>query len=262
MTSRHVRSSDGVDLAIWSSGSGTPLLLVHGTTADHSRWDGVRSELAAHFLVYTMDRRGRGASGDAKPYRIEAEFDDVAAVIDSIGGDVVVIGHSYGGLCALEAARRTSAMSKLILYEPPIGGALAPGEAWLTEAEDRIERGEREAVLESFYVDVVGAPTDQVAALRQLPVWQARLEAVPTIPREFRASVAYQLEESAFATVSIPVLLLRGSDTDWSAKPTALLQGALPHARTVVMAGQQHVAMDTGKEQFLHAVFEFLGVSD
>jgi hypothetical protein len=58
------------------------------------------------------------------------------------------------------------------------------------------------------------------------------------------------------------VLLLRGSDTDWSAEPTALLQDTLPDARTIVMAGQQHVAMDTGKAQFLQAVFEFLNVSD
>jgi Alpha/beta hydrolase family len=73
--------------------------LVHGTTADHSRWDTVLPELGAHFRVYTMDRRGRGESGDAEPYRVEAEFDDVAAVVDSIGGDVSVLGHSYGALC-------------------------------------------------------------------------------------------------------------------------------------------------------------------
>jgi hypothetical protein len=59
----------------------------------------------------------------------------------------------------------------------------------------------------------------------------------------------------------VPALLLCGGDTDWSEEPTARLEAALSDARTIVMPGQQHVAMDTGKPEFLHAVFEFLGVS-
>ena len=258
---RRVRCGDGVEIAVWSSGQGPALLLVHGITADHSRWDTVVPELGAHFTVYTMDRRGRGESGDAEPYRLEAEFDDVAAVVDSIGRDVSVLGHSYGALCSLEAARRTSGITKLLLYEPPLGGAAAPDEPWLVKAQQEIDRGERDAVLASFFTEVVGVPADQLSTLRELPVWQARLGTVPTIPREFRAAVAYQLDPSAVSEVNIPVLLLRGGDTDWSDVPTAQLEAALPHAHTTVMPGQQHVAMDTGKPQFLHAVFEFLGVA-
>ncbi len=216
--------------------------------------------MCEHFTVWAMDRRGRGGSRDTDPYRLEAEFDDVAAVVDSIGADVVVLGHSYGALCALEAARRTSGIARLVLYEPPLGGASSPEEAWLARAQEQIDRGEREVVLVSFITDIVGVPPEQLAAIRELPVWQERLHAVPTIPREFRAAVAYQFNRTSVSEVKIPVLLLRGSDTDWSAEPTALLEEALPNGQTTVMSGQQHVAMDTGKEQFLSAVFAFLGV--
>jgi pimeloyl-ACP methyl ester carboxylesterase len=161
---------------------------------------------------------------------------------------------------SLEAARRTSGITKLVLYEPPLGGALAPDESWLVKAQQEIDRGERDAVLVSFFTEVVGAPADQLSTLRELPGWQARLKAVHTIPREFRAAVAYQLDPSAVSEVKVPVLLLRGGDTDWSDVPTAQLEAALPHAHTTVMPGQQHVAMDTGKPHFLHAVFEFLDV--
>src|SRR5712692_2003132 len=71
-----------------------------------------------HFTVWTLDRRGRGASGDATAYALERECEDIAAVIDAIGGAVHVLGHSFGGLCALEAALLTPHLGRLILYEP------------------------------------------------------------------------------------------------------------------------------------------------
>lgn len=254
-----VESSDGVAIAVWSSGSGDPLLLVHGTTADHTRWDGVLGELGERFTVYTMDRRGRGRSGDSGRYLLEAEFDDVAAVVGAIGTDVNVLGHSYGALCALEAARRTSALTGLILYEPPLGGANSPPEEWLADAQTKIDAGQREAVLLSFMTDIVGVPTDQLAALRELPVWQARLAAVHTIPREFRAAVAYQFNPDEWSDLKIPVLLLSGSDTTWAPEPMSRLERALHNTRVAVMPGQQHVAMDTAKPVFLEAVFNFFG---
>src|SRR5687767_12504745 len=115
-----VASQDGTSIAVQVTGRGAPLLLVHGTTADHSRWTPLLPALEARFTVHAMDRRGRGESGDAADYSLVREFEDVAAVVDAIGGPVNLLGHSYGALCSLEAALRTSNLRKLILYEPPI----------------------------------------------------------------------------------------------------------------------------------------------
>src|SRR5215471_17537852 len=113
-------SKDGTTIAAWRSDVGAPLLLVHGTTADHTVWTPVRVALERHFSVWTLDRRGRGSSGDAAAYALERECEDIAAVIDAIGGAVHVLGHSFGGICALEAALLTPNIGRLILYEPPI----------------------------------------------------------------------------------------------------------------------------------------------
>jgi len=67
-----------------------------------------------------MDRRGHGASGDSPDYALQKEAEDVAAVVNSRPGTVFVLGHSYGGVCALEATFLTERISKLILYEPPL----------------------------------------------------------------------------------------------------------------------------------------------
>jgi len=108
------------------SGEGPPLVLVHGTTGDHGRWAPPLPALKEHFTVYSFDRRGRGESGDAPDYALAREFKDVVAVVESAGADVNLLGHSYGGVCALEAALLTDRISKLVPYEPPIGFVASP----------------------------------------------------------------------------------------------------------------------------------------
>ena len=117
---QRIHSQDGTPIAVWHSGVGAPLVLVHGTTGDHTGWASVSAALERHFTVWTLDRRGRGSSGDAASYALERECEDIAAVIDAIGGEVHVLGQSFGGLCALEAALLTPHLGRLILYEPTI----------------------------------------------------------------------------------------------------------------------------------------------
>ncbi|HEU4397426.1 MAG TPA: alpha/beta fold hydrolase, partial [Actinomycetota bacterium] len=83
-TVTRVVSRDGTEIGYWTSGEGPPLLLVHGTTADHTRWRPLLPYLEPHATVYALDRRGRGTSGDAPDYGVAREFEDVAAVVDAV----------------------------------------------------------------------------------------------------------------------------------------------------------------------------------
>jgi len=123
MSQETVTSVDGTPIVYWRSGEGPPLVLVHGASADHSRWTPVLPAFEQRFTVYAVDRRGRGGSGDSDDYTIEREFEDVAAVVDSLGEPANLLGHSYGALCALEAALLTRNVRKLVLYEPGINVA-------------------------------------------------------------------------------------------------------------------------------------------
>ena len=116
-----VPSKDGVEISVQKAGSGPALLLIHGALLNGSlSWGAVLPKLAEHFTVYAMDRRGRAPSGDAKEYSIANEADDIAAVVDAIGGPVVMLAHSYGALATLEALDQLKTVSHLILYEPPV----------------------------------------------------------------------------------------------------------------------------------------------
>jgi pimeloyl-ACP methyl ester carboxylesterase len=252
-------SADGTSIACARSGSGRPLVLVHGTTADHTRWKPVLSTLEQKFMVYACDRRGRGLSSDAWEYSLEREVEDIVAIVEGIGGDVDLLGHSHGGLVSLEAARRTKLRS-LILYEPPIatsGPLIAP--EMIQALEAKLAAGDRDSVVTYFFQQGARMPPEQIEKLRALAAWQSRVAAAHTIPRELRMNREYTFDAKRFAEVSTPTLLLVGGASP-PMFPAAIdaVHRALRNSRVVVLDGQQHVAMDTAPELFLREVLAFL----
>lgn len=256
-----VTSADGTTIGFETSGSGSPLLLVHGTTADHTRWAGISPQLEPHFTVHAMDRRGRGASTDnSGDYDILREAQDVAAVVDSIGRPVDILGHSYGAVCSLEAALLTDGVRRLVLYEPPIptGVAMYPPDV-PDRMQAKIDDGKLEEALELFFREVVRMPDHELVEYRELPVWKKRIQLAPTIPREMAIDRHYSFEPGKFADLHVPVLLMLGGDSP-PIFPAAIeaADAALPDSSVVVLPGQQHIAMDTNPDLFLTEVLDFL----
>lgn len=260
-----VRSRDGTLIAFEKKGA--PLVLVHGTSADHTRWVPVLAPLQSRFTVYAVDRRGRGSSGDAEPYAIEREFEDIAAVVDAIGAPVNLLRHSYGGICALEAATRSKNLHRLILYEPPIP-AQAGGDIHsvrvLSAMRELLAKEDRDGTVALFMREIPRVPPHELEVLRAAPAWQARVAAAHTIPREMDASNGgYQFDRVRFTRLTTPTLLLLGGDSpSFLSAATHLLHETLPNNRLVVMPGQQHVAINTAPAQFVKAVLDFLAQPD
>ena len=236
-------------------------MLVHGTAADHSRWRPVLPAFEQRFTVYAIDRRGRGGSGDSDGYKVEREFEDVAAVVDSLGEPVNLLGHSYGALCALEAALLTRNVRTLVLYDPGIevaGEEIYPREV-IGRMEDMLESGDRDGVIETTMREVAGLTPEVVEYMRAQPIWQTRVEAAHTIPRELRAVKFYRFDPERFRNLVTPALLLAGGDSPAALRKAAeAVDEALPDSRIVVMDGQGHSAMDTGTALFTAEVLSFL----
>jgi pimeloyl-ACP methyl ester carboxylesterase len=264
-TTHTTTSSDGIRIGYRRTGDGPPLVLVHGGTADHTRWRTVTSDLEQWASVYAMDRRGRGGSGDATDYAIEQEFADVAAVVrtaaESAGGPVDLVGHSFGAVCALGGARLApDAVRRLVLYEPPIGPAAATvAHDLVARLEELLAQGKREELLVTFFREEVRVPPDELEMLRSLPAWPARIAAAHTLPRELRAVTTFDPDADWFAPVTTPTLLLLGGDSPAAvAGGTDLVARALPDARIEIMPGQQHLAMDTAPAVFTRLVRDFV----
>lgn len=264
--SRVVQSWDGTEIAVFTTGEGPPLVLVHGAAADHTTFRVVGPRLATRYTVHAIDRRGRGASGDTLPYAIEREFEDVAAVADAIAADasgpLVVIGHSYGGRCALGAAVLTESIKKVVSYEgAPTPPGVRYGDSALADELAALDEAGRPAdILETFLRRVVGMDDTAIAAYRADPVWPLRVRAAHTIPRELRAegrSGGAGLE--ALARVRQPVLQILGGDSKTEfAAATAALDDGLIDGRVVVIPGARHAAHHTHPEALIEAIDTFL----
>ncbi len=261
-----VTSRDGTPIAYERSGEGPSLVLVHGMASTHLTWAFVLPELQEHFTVYAMDRRGRGESGGGgADYSIEREFEDVVTLIDTIDRPVDLLGHSYGAILALEAAlRRGGRVRKLVLYEGgfpvPEGTQLFPPEA-MESIRTRLEAGDKEGALITFYRDVVMMSPDEIELIRSLPHYPALVAMAPTIPHESRAMESYvsNFDPARLTDFGTPTLLLVGGDSPESEKAAAeALEAALPDGRIVLLPDQAHIAHRMAPELFAREVVGFL----
>jgi len=244
----HVTSADGTRIAFERQGDGPPLILVHGTTTDHHVWDRVAPRLAEQFTVYAMDRRGRGESGDAEEYAIEREFEDIVAVAEAADGPVSLLGHSYGGVCAVGAAPRLSGLRRLVLYEPPLWTPLRDPvpESLFERMEDLAARGEREAnerILELFFEEVANS-AERLEAIRSSPNYDRHVASASELPRELRGREAYRPTPDTYPDVEAPMMLLLGTETsDALNDSTTATTDLFADSTLVRLPGQGHGAM-------------------
>lgn len=257
-----IHSKDGTPIAIYRSGAGMPLVLVHGGLSLGVRWTPLLPLLEQNFTVYIVDRRGRGGSGDQEPFAIEREFEDIAAVVESIGEPVNLLGHSYGALCCLEAARLTNKIRKLIAYEPPLfdENLRASVSELAREFQTLLNAGKREDVYIMFNTRLVGMPVHEIEVQRAQPdLWNARMAIVHTVVRELGAAANYQFSAEHFRSVTTPVLFLLGNESpQWLKASTEMFRAVLSNSRVVVMPNQRHIAMDTASDLFVREVTNFV----
>jgi pimeloyl-ACP methyl ester carboxylesterase len=260
-------SRDGTAIGYWSSGTGPPLVLVHGLLGDHARWDQLRPFLEAHFTVHALDRRGRGASGDAADYDFEREVGDVAAAVEDVrlrsGRPVNLMGSSGGALYSLAAAALSDHVRRLVLFEPPSRELLERLPAELLDRLDQLlAAGERQAVLEVAYRHVAGLSDAEIEQLKAQPAWPHRIAAAHTVPRELRVSPD-RVDAVLSSESGVPTLVLAGGSSPPPFRQAAeRLAKTLPQGRLVVLEGQAHAAEVIAPEPVAQAVVAFLQEGD
>lgn len=257
-----VSSPDGTRITCHVEGSGPPLLLVHGATADHSTtWRSVGPMFEQRYTVYRMDRRGRGRSGDGSSYAIEREFEDVASVADAIADPVLVVGHSYGAEVALGALLLARNIKKLVHYEGGIPAVYPTPDPTVDRIQEMIDKGDRYGALGTLFREIVGVDPEHFRAVSGEEAWAARLRNVHTLPRELRAENEFDIAsiEARLRELETPVLLLVGGDSPRElTEPSVRLATILPESRIETITGESHAAMFGSPELFVEVINSFL----
>jgi pimeloyl-ACP methyl ester carboxylesterase len=130
-----VASADGTEVRAFEEGRGPVILVIHPGNDDGTSWRKVAARLSGRFRVVRIVRRQYRLDLPVPcPYSMAREVEDVLALAEVIGEPMVVVGHSSGGVVALEVlAAEPSAFAGAVLYEPPV--VIGPPAA--SEATDR-----------------------------------------------------------------------------------------------------------------------------
>jgi pimeloyl-ACP methyl ester carboxylesterase len=237
------------------------VLLVHGALSDRRRAFGaVRPLLERPARVYALDRRGHGDSEDAATYTSRCESADVAAVLAAVPGPVDVIGHSFGALCALEAAQAGAEVRRLVLYEgvPRDGRTISPD--GLAERVDGLLRaGRPEAALDAVLAEVEHHGPAQLARDHHAPSWSRSVAGVALLDRELEVENGYRFVPERYAELKVPTLVLAGAESAPSIRADAeAVAAGLPDARLTLLAGQRHGCLHRAPELFADTVLDFL----
>jgi pimeloyl-ACP methyl ester carboxylesterase len=253
-----LKLADGSVISFERYGSGPPLVLVHGSMSDHeSNWLPVKDLLSPQFTVYAMDRRGRGETTASKDRDMEQEFRDVAALVEAAGQPAFVLGHSFGAHCAMGgAAIRPELVSKLVLYEPPVSDAMTS--ASLARVEEAAARSDWDGFVRTFLLEGPKIPDPMVNAIQSTPFWPPMVADGPATLSDIRTLVKYRFDPARFASLTMPVLLLVGSESPRDNYVTDTLAAVLPDARIVELQGQGHVAQALAPQMFVDTVAGFL----
>lgn len=133
------------------TGTGVPLLFLHGTGCDSTDWAPTLMSLPVGSHVVSLDFRGHGKSDVPQTgFTLEDLADDAARLADHLQlPHVILVGHSLGGMAAMALARRSTRVVGLVLLEGwtslPAANAFDSGRFYGTLPQSTVERIQRKA---------------------------------------------------------------------------------------------------------------------
>jgi hypothetical protein len=244
-----VISADGTPIAYERRGDGPAVVLVGGALGDRREPTaaGLTIALAPCFTVFNYDRRGKGDSGDTRPYTVQREIEDLDAVIAKAGGQAFAFGGSSGGALALEAAVAGSSITRLAVFEPPyVTDHSRPPLPSQRVLSDLVDQGRWADAVELFMAKGADWPAASIARFKATPAWAGMEATAHTLAYEAAIVGEGPVPIGRFAAVRVPTLVLVGSMSSARMHGAAeVVADAVHGAELRSLAGQSHGQLDS-----------------
>ena len=252
------------------SGSGPTVVCLHSSASSSTQWRTLAERLSGRFRVLAVDLHGCGrtpAWAGSRPLRLDDEVALLEAVWRRAGARFHIVGHSYGGAVALNAAlRHGGRVASLVVYEPVLFGLLTAREPDSAAAREitavrddtlaLVAAGDLDAAASRFGTYWLGP--DAWAAMPQARK-TAMTAAMPSVMPQWQAAFAESASLQALDRLTMPVQLLSGAESTLAARAVTRWMGStLRHALTQALPGCGHMAPVTAPERVNPVIEQFL----
>ena len=279
-------SVNGVSLEYQETGTGDPVVFVHGALSDHRTWQVQRESLGPAWRAISFSGRSNWPNAAAPPdaeHRFDVHVDDLLALVDELdAAPAHLVGHSSGGLlCLLAASRAPDLVRSLVLLEPfalPLLTSVPPrpleilklafrhprtagavihfGAFGMGPTQAAFERGDLERGSQTFFRAVFGERgVRRMTAPRRE---QARAN-LATFASELTRGTFPSTDPNDFRRIDVPTLLLTGSESpSIMHRFTDRVNDLLPEAERKTISGASHDAQCDNPSDVTAAISAFL----
>ncbi len=268
---------ENANLYFEDTGSGEPMLLLHGFTVNANFWSetGLTSRLEGAFRVITPDLRGHGRSTvKAIPPGFNAYTlgEDVEALADQLGLDRFhLLGHSLGGIVAVRYAMRAGErLQSLTLLDASSATSLVPH--YDVEARRRFTDAFANQFVGHGWDELLRSfrqrPGPLLSGLNQHPdgdeIWETyedivRIndpDALAVFARSFFWDPDFRREK--LQRISCPTLVLVGANDTLFREPSEVMAQEIPLAKHVVLEDAGHMTLLEAPDRTLQEILDFL----
>lgn len=244
-----------LQLEFWDTGTGIPMLFIHGVGTSGELWAANLAELAADFRLIVYNRRGYGASSSS-PRNWGAHAEDTIALIESLNAvPAIFVGYSAGASIALDVAlRRPDLICRIILLDPAfnVKRCLTPGLVGTRAAVMLLRHlGRDKSALERWFRYISSYSTGGSAfEAKASNVLREQLLANADGIFADIASGGDTIDESQLGNINVPVTIVDAKlSPPFLRRSSHRLKQLLPRARNVTLENSGHwIAVDAHDE--------------